>query len=108
MQRRREIKKARKQAGTQNTRSIGELPGRAFGAGDVGDVVEDAEYGRSAGRYWSASKSEGAGEVEEGQWMCGDPGCTSNRTKMPTGCEGREASGRPREANADAEDHERR
>ena len=48
LQRRREIKKARKQAGTQNTRSIGELPGRAVGAGDVGDVVEDAEYGGSA------------------------------------------------------------
>ena len=48
LQGRREIKKARKQAGTQNTRSIGELPGRAVGAGEVGDVVEDAEYGGSA------------------------------------------------------------
>ena len=48
MQRRREIKKARKQAGTQNTRSIGELPGRAVGEGEVGDVVEDAEYAEAA------------------------------------------------------------
>jgi len=48
MQKRREIKKARKQAGTQNTRSIGELPGRAVGEGEVGDVVEGAEYGGSA------------------------------------------------------------
>ena len=48
LQRRRKIKKARKQAGTQNTRSIGELPGRAVGEEEVGDVVEDAEYGGSA------------------------------------------------------------
>ena len=51
LQRRRDIKKARKQAGTRNARSSGEVPGRAVGEGEVGDVVEDAEYGRSAGRY---------------------------------------------------------
>ena len=48
LQRRRKIKKARKQAGTQNTRSIGELPGREVGGDEIGDVVEDAEYGGSA------------------------------------------------------------
>ena len=37
-----------KQARTQNARSIGEVPGRAVGEGEVGDVVEDAEYGESA------------------------------------------------------------
>ena len=48
MQSRREITKAWKQARTQNARSIGEVPGRAVGEGEVGDVVEDAEYGESA------------------------------------------------------------
>jgi len=45
LQSRREIKKARKQAGTQNTRSIGELPGRAVGEGEIGDVVEEQSTG---------------------------------------------------------------
>ena len=48
LQSRREITKAWKQARTQNARSIGELPGRAVGDGEVGDVVEDAEYGEGA------------------------------------------------------------
>ena len=86
LQRRREIKKARKQAGTQNTRSIGELPGRAVGAVVVGDGVEDAEYGRSAGRYWSAAKSEGAGEAEEGQWMCGERGMPRDVLQLARRC----------------------
>ena len=47
-QKRREIKNLLKQAGTRNARSIGELPGKAVGEGEVGDVVEDAEYGESA------------------------------------------------------------
>ena len=47
-QRRREIKKARKQAGTRHARSIGELPGKAVGEGEVGDVVEDAECAEAA------------------------------------------------------------
>ena len=48
LQRRRKIKKARKQAGTRNARSIGELPGKAVGEGEVGDVVEDAEHAEAA------------------------------------------------------------
>ena len=47
-QKRREIKKAPKQAGTRNARSMGELPGKAVGQGEVGDVVEDAEYAEAA------------------------------------------------------------
>ena len=48
MQSRREITKAWKQARTQNARSIGEVSDRAVGEDEVGDVVEDAEYGESA------------------------------------------------------------
>ena len=113
-QKRREIKKARKQAGTRNARSIGELPGKAVGEGEVGDVVEDAEYCGSTeaeegvdpcpSQRWQEKlrkASESAGSAE-------DPGRTSIHAKVLTGSERREASGRPREANAGAEDHERR
>ena len=114
LQSRREIKKAREQAEMRNARSTGELQGKAFGEVEVGDVVEDAEYCGSAeaeegvdpcpSQRWQEKlrkASESAGSAE-------NPGRTSIHAKVLTGSERREASGRSREASADAEDHEQR
>ena len=97
-----------------NARSIGKLLCKAVGEGEVGDVVEDAEYAEAAeddegvdpcpSQRWQEKlrkASESAGSAE-------DPGRTSIHAKVLTGSERREASGRSREASADAEDHEQR
>ena len=111
LQRRREIKKARKQAGTQNTRSIGELPGRAVGEGEVGDVVEDAEYGGSAEDEEGVDprpSQRGQEKLRRASGCAGSRDVLQVARRCRQAVRGREASGRPREANADAEHHEPR
>ena len=77
LQSRREITKAWKQARTQNARSIGELPSRAVGEGEVGDVVEDVEYGESAENEEGVdpcASQRGLEELRRASWIAGSAG----------------------------------